>query len=338
MKKSFFNWIKILFISICYVLILPICNSYGAITISGTPALNFGTIMQNADVSSMTLDYSGSIVSYSGIWKPNGTASNDQITYETTSTLGNQYEHAFLYPDNTTISLTIPGCVASISNVASSDSDNTFAVRGGFSLFTCTSLPTSYTVQYGATLTLTGRCEPGSYTGSITVPSEYVSCSAELFSGESCTSPCDSSRITADHTIALTLVIDEPLSVTEVQEMYFGAVLPTNGGTVTLDTQNGLTYTGVTMFDTTIGKSGIFRVSGIGGRHVNITKPSNATISNGSNSMSLSNFVLSSESITLPDTSLDEAMETFSVGATLNVNANQAEGLYTGTYEISVNY
>lgn len=313
--------------------------SYASISINGSPVLDFGIIMQNAEQSVITLDYGGTIQSYSGIFQPGGTSSTDQITYSTSTILGNQFDYAIIYPENATFNLTIPGCTASIKDVTKSLEGNSFSLRGYITLGTCSNLGTTQTLKYGATLVLDGMCDTGTYTGTITIPATSEACSAGFLSGSQCGGTCDGTITQNSNSVGISVTIDAPLSVTETQEMYFGAMLPGNGGTVTLDPQNGLSYSGVTMFDTSIGKSGVFRVSGVGGRQVHISLPSSATIYNeDGESMTINNFTASSPSIELPDTALTEAIESFSVGATLHVNPDQPEGVYTGTYTVSVSY
>lgn len=318
---------------------IGIKSACGAVSISGSPVLDFGTIMQNAEQSVITLDYGGTITSYSGIFQPGGTSSTDQITYTTSSIFANSFDNTTIFPENATFNLTIPGCTASVKNVTDTLDNNYFSIRGYLGLGTCSNLKTTQTLNYGATLVLDGMCDVGTYTGTITIPATSEACTAQAFSGVSCGDSCNGNITQNSNSVAISVTIDAPLSVTETQEMYFGAMLPENGGTVTLDPQNGLRYSGVTMFDTSIGKSGVFRVSGVGGRQVHISLPSSATIYNDKGeSMTINNFTASSPSIELPDTALTEAIESFSVGATLHVNPDQQEGVYTGTYTVSVSY
>lgn len=79
-----------------------------------------------------------------------------------------------------------------------------------------------------------------------------------------------------------------------------------------------------------------------------ITLPSAATISNGSETMTLDGFRLSSmagdqpnqgrTSRTLATSFGGDGFDGFGVGATLNVGADQAPGHYTGTFPVSVKY
>lgn len=75
-----------------------------------------------------------------------------------------------------------------------------------------------------------------------------------------------------------------------------------------------------------------------------VTLPTSATLTSGANTMSLSNFTISEELDGMP---LDRLLATpqgsggfdgFGVGAQLAVGGNQAPGLYTGTFVVSVRY
>jgi hypothetical protein len=340
---------KILPIFILFINLFLCCEAFGAIEITGTPIINFGTIMQNTTYSTITLDITGNITSYSGIYKPGNTSATPTIQYGTSETLGNTFDAIKLYPANATLSLDIPNCEATISNVTA-NTDTNFIIRGGFSLWSCTNLSTSKSISYSATLNLNGYCEADSdgilYEGFITVPGTSRTCSVDNFSFTSNCSEnnCDSGDVTIDnpHTIAVQVTLAQPLEVEETQSMHFGSILARNGGTVVVDPDSGdLTWSGVTIFDSTSGEKGIFKVTGIGGRQVNITIPNNSTTLTrvgGTETMKVTNIKLNTSKITLPDVSFDEASEYFSVGGTLTVGANQASGTYSGTYTVNVSY
>lgn len=77
-----------------------------------------------------------------------------------------------------------------------------------------------------------------------------------------------------------------------------------------------------------------FTVTGNTGQSFSVTLPASATISNGNNSMTVSNFT-SSCSVSCV---LSNFTHTFKVGGTLTVPANAAIGEYTGTYSVSITY
>lgn len=328
-----------LFLRIFIIILMMISDiCHGAVSISGTPVLDFGTIMQNDTVSVIKLDTSGNIVSSQGIYKPQGTSSADAITYQTGSLLANTYDYAVIYPENAVGTITIPGCSAEISDVTPSTDTNDFSVRGWLSLFSCRNLSSSKTVNYGATLTLTGLCEVGEYEGSINIPGTTETCSVS--SGTStCNGSCGNTPTQVTHTVSFKVKIDAPLEVVETQSMFFGSIMRRDGGTVVIGTEDNLIEAeGVTIFNTSAVRSGIFRVSGVGGKPVNIVLPTSATISYGSDTMTVNNFTTSAQTVELPNLSETEALGYFSVGATLTVRSDQTPGTYNGTYSVQVNY
>lgn len=125
-----------------------------------------------------------------------------------------------------------------------------------------------------------------------------------------------------------------PLSVSETTAMSFGdvggdaidattIVLTTAGGTSSSDGA----YVGGTP------AAAAFTVSGAASQAYVLTLPGSITLTSGTDTVTVD---------TLTDTStgaLDVAgSETFSVGGTLNLGANQASGNYTGSYTVTVAY
>lgn len=355
MKKSFLKLLKISAISIaCFrfffiLFVLTVSQysvCYGAITISGTPVLNFGTVMQNSTTSSITLDYSGNITSYSGIYRPGNTSSSETVVYKTSNSYGYQYDVGSIYPANATLTLDeeIPGCQVNIKNLTPSASTD-FTIRGELSLINCRNYPTSVSLQFGATLELIGQCEPRDtpYTGTITIPSESVYCTVGAFSFSSTCSACSGTPTPNSSTMKMSVLIDAPLNIREDRALSFGSILPKQGGTVKVSPSGKVDISDVQMFSTADVHSGVFSVDGIGGKPVYISLPSSATLINQEDGksgymMNVTDFTASATEITLPNTSYSEAIETFSVGATLIVGDDQEPGFYSGNYDVIVSY
>lgn len=148
-----------------------------------------------------------------------------------------------------------------------------------------------------------------------------------------------SAQATASATATATIVT--PISITKTVDMNFGnvAVQAATGGTVVLtpagirSTTGGVTLPAVT--GTVAAAS--FTVNGEGTYTYAITLPSSAlTISSGANTMSVNAFT-STPSAT---GTLTAGTQTLNVGATLNVAAAQASGVYvSGTpFNVTVNY
>jgi hypothetical protein len=66
-----------------------------------------------------------------------------------------------------------------------------------------------------------------------------------------------------------------------------------------------------------------------------ISLPTSISIASGANAMQVDNFVSSLGATAALDAQGAQALK---VGATLNVDANQAVGLYTGTFDVTVAY
>ena len=76
-------------------------------------------------------------------------------------------------------------------------------------------------------------------------------------------------------------------------------------------------------------------MTGIPGAPYAVTLPNSVTISNGTETMTVSNFNRSGAAQLLLDAA---GNGTFNVGARLNVGTNQPAGTYAGTFNVTVNY
>lgn len=131
-----------------------------------------------------------------------------------------------------------------------------------------------------------------------------------------------------------TVLIQNTIGTSQTQQMNFGTVSPTaNTGVVTLSPA------GVAS-SSTLGTYG----NGAAGKFNIVAQPStllqisfsNGTVSNGSESMTLDNFT--STSVPASNTTDSSGNLALSVGANLNVGANQPSGIYNGTYTVTVSY
>ncbi len=145
---------------------------------------------------------------------------------------------------------------------------------------------------------------------------------------------------TATVTATASATIVAPITIVNTTPMNFGSIIASvAGGTVKLDSVgNARTASGVTL--TTLGTatpaSGVFTVTGTTGYTFNVTLPGSAsTLTNpSSNTMSLGTFRTNATNANL----LASGSYVFGVGATLVVGANQAPGVYSGTYNVTVTY
>ncbi len=128
-------------------------------------------------------------------------------------------------------------------------------------------------------------------------------------------------------------VIRRNIAATETQTMNFGTISSgATAGTVTLSPA-GVRTSALSYYGTS--RPGIFNITGEPSTPLTISF-GNGTLSNGANTMTLSNFTTS----TTPASSTTDSSGnlTLNVGADLAVAANQASGNYTGTYTVTISY
>lgn len=139
--------------------------------------------------------------------------------------------------------------------------------------------------------------------------------------------------VTGDVTVT---VEERAITLEQLAGLDFGTVLAFGrAGWVTVNT-NGTTSNHDT-FSSLPGAPAQFRVTGVPNAPYVVTLPADGSVvvSNGSDSMTLERFDHSGSSLLYIDGSGED---NFSVGARLNVNSRQPGGVYTGTYNISVDY
>lgn len=128
-------------------------------------------------------------------------------------------------------------------------------------------------------------------------------------------------------------IIRRTIAATETQTMNFGTISSAaTAGTVTLSPAGARTST-LSYYGTS--RPGVFSITGEPSTPLTISF-GNGTLSNGANTMTLSNFTTS----TTPASSTTDSSGnlTLNVGADLAVGANQASGNYTGTYTVTISY
>ncbi|MEM1035713.1 MAG: DUF4402 domain-containing protein [Pseudomonadota bacterium] len=126
-----------------------------------------------------------------------------------------------------------------------------------------------------------------------------------------------------------------PLQVANATALYFGTVVPsiTTADTVIVSATGAKTCGAELTCLTTDHTAAAFNVTGEDARTYTISLPSSVQISNGSQNMDVDNFTGSKASGTLTS-----GADSFTVGGTLDVGANQAAGEYTGTFTVTVEY
>lgn len=129
--------------------------------------------------------------------------------------------------------------------------------------------------------------------------------------------------------------IISPMTITKNVDLNFGNIAAgTSAGTVELETDGVRTAANVILPSVTgTVTAAEFTVTGLPGSNYIITLPTTpVTIASGGNNMTITTFTEDATN------TLTAGTETFKVGATLNVGAGQAVGLYEGTFDVTVDY
>lgn len=129
------------------------------------------------------------------------------------------------------------------------------------------------------------------------------------------------------------------LSLVKVADLDFGELVATGAGTAVMDPLSAaLTTTGPVTAVGTAGHPATFTATGSKNSVVNIKLPSAAvtlTRVGGGGTMTVSNWTLDGK--TSRKIPLNDAFN-FNVGGTLNIGSGQADGTYTGTFTVTVQY
>ena len=136
-----------------------------------------------------------------------------------------------------------------------------------------------------------------------------------------------------------TVYIAPPASVRKLEDLNFASLIVNGAGTAIVDPNtDGMTTTGGVLYATGLHYAALFEaVSPV--RAVIIIRiprnPITITRVGGTETMTVSNWTLSGNS---RRTVVAQEAFSFKVGGTLTVNANQAEGLYVGNFDVEVQY
>lgn len=139
--------------------------------------------------------------------------------------------------------------------------------------------------------------------------------------------------VTADSSAGAEIIA--PLQISNTAALYFGTIAPslTAADTVVVSPAGAKSCGAELTCLTADHTAAAFSVSGEADQSYSITLPSSVAISNGTQSMNVDGFTGSKANGTLVS-----GADTFTVGGTLNVAANQAAGEYTGTFTVTVEY
>ncbi len=152
------------------------------------------------------------------------------------------------------------------------------------------------------------------------------------------TSPSMAADTTATAEATAYATIVAPLTITETTHLNFGKIVsPTSAITVTLTPAGVISSSAGSKYLLGGHQAAQFTVTGAANQNVTITLPDDFTIENGGNSMTVSSPTSSASNpsaFPLGET----GTATFNMGATLAVGASQAQGEYSGTYDVTVSY
>jgi hypothetical protein len=147
-------------------------------------------------------------------------------------------------------------------------------------------------------------------------------------------------QVSATASASASATVIEPLLMTKTADLAFGKMVAgQSAGTVIIDTDGARTATGgVTLISAgSVQNAAAFDITGYDNAAIAIALPASITIetAGGDNQMTVDTFTSS-----LGDTSTLSAdgTATLNVGASLSVAADQAVGLYTGSFDVTVAY
>lgn len=146
-------------------------------------------------------------------------------------------------------------------------------------------------------------------------------------------------RVPATTNASGTVTVVAPISISKLYDLDFGALVVTSAGTAVMDPNtNQLTTTGGVTLTSSSPHPAYFETVAPIKSKVLIkapNRPITLTRVGGTETMTISSFVISGSASRNVNSGEPIA---FSVGGTLNVNAGQVEGLYSGNFDVTINY
>jgi hypothetical protein len=151
------------------------------------------------------------------------------------------------------------------------------------------------------------------------------------------TTLCAGEVFAATATSDVSASIVPAITITKNTDMEFADVVASgSAGTVVLSTAGARSVTGgATLGNGTGAAAAAFTVSGDPSSTYSISLPASATITSAPNTMTVNTFTSSPSGTGTLSVGGTQAL---SVGATLQVGASQAQGTYTGTFDVTVAY
>lgn len=127
-----------------------------------------------------------------------------------------------------------------------------------------------------------------------------------------------------------------PVTLTKTSDLNFATIVTGTTADTVIVSAAGARTCGAALTCSGSVTSAAFNVAGTASTSYAITLPSTISITSGSNAMNVATFT-SSKSGNV-STLNGSGADSFSVGATLSVGANQAAGAYTGNFTVAVDY
>lgn len=140
---------------------------------------------------------------------------------------------------------------------------------------------------------------------------------------------------TASDSANASATIVQPISISKTQDMAFGSIAAdsTNPGTVSVAANGTLTSSPNLSITGSTGSAAAFDVDGQATLTYTVQTPANAVLSNGTESMTVT-LTGPTGALTIDNGNLNDVVVTGS----LAVGANQAPGVYNGSFTVSVQY
>ncbi|WP_422345274.1 DUF4402 domain-containing protein [Parasphingorhabdus sp.] len=127
----------------------------------------------------------------------------------------------------------------------------------------------------------------------------------------------------------------EQVTVTNTSDLDFATIVTgATAGTVVVDAAGAVTCAAALVCSGTTTAAG-FSVAGTTGQTVDIDADATVTLTNGGGNAMVATLVESATTLTISGTA---ANDVFTVGGSLAVGANQADGAYLGNFDVTVNY
>lgn len=123
----------------------------------------------------------------------------------------------------------------------------------------------------------------------------------------------------------------EQINVTQTADLDFATILTGASASTVVVSAAGVRTCGTGLTCTGTVTAAAFDVTGTATQTVDVSADASVTLSSGANNMTAT---LATDVATI----VLDGTDSFSVGGTLSVAANQADGAYVGTFDVTVNY